>query len=265
MMSGGVNPSLGNTVQLFSMTDAPLRSTTISWMASGMPRVEPHITRIEPLRPRGLRVRIHLDRGEPFEVTLEALERSRLGSGDELPASRRQRLLDADADVRVRDAALNLLSYRARTRRELQRRLRQKGFHHARIEPCLDRLHERGFLDDRAVAAAFIRDRLRHRPRGSVRLSSELREKGVAADVTEQVIREIFEAEEVSDEILARDVAAGWVARQSEKVTVALANEERGPEQRTAQRRLYGYMARRGFRGEALRSALEEARKLAGG
>ena len=71
----------------------------------------PLITRIEPLRPRGLRVRIHLNGEESLEVTLEALEFSRLGVGDTLTSSTRGHLLNADADVRIRQAALNLLSY----------------------------------------------------------------------------------------------------------------------------------------------------------
>ena len=91
------------------------------------------------------------------EVTLEALERARLGVGDDLPSPRRHHLLNDDQDIRVRDAALNLISYRARTRRELRRRLIQKGFRPARIDPCLDRLTERGFIDDEAVAAAAAR------------------------------------------------------------------------------------------------------------
>ena len=43
---------------------------------------DPLITRIQPLKPRGLKVLVHVDLGEPFEITLEAIERSRLGVGD---------------------------------------------------------------------------------------------------------------------------------------------------------------------------------------
>ena len=88
---------------------------------------DPRIVRLEPLRPRGLRLRVHLDRGDPLEeVALEALERLGLGVGDALPAKHRHLLLDADAEVKVREAALNLLSYRARTRTELKRKLKIK-------------------------------------------------------------------------------------------------------------------------------------------
>lgn len=223
----------------------------------------PVITRVQPRRPRGLVVVVHLDEGEPFEVTLEALERSRLGVGDALPPARRTRLLDEDADIRVRDAALNLISYRARTRVELQRRLRKKGFQPERIEPCLRRLEEKGFLDDGAVAAAFIRDRLRHRPRGRAALTSELRAKGVAGDLVGQTIDRVFEDEGTSDAALARSVAEMWVARQSSSLLTALSLDGHAPERDKARRRLMGYLSRRGFRGEALGIGMTHATETA--
>lgn len=225
--------------------------------------VPPLITRVEPLRPRGLKVNVHLDRGEPFELMLETLERARLGVGDEVPATRYQQLLNDDADIRVRDAALNLISYRARTRAELRRRLRQKGFPPARIDPCLDRLQDRGFIDDGAVAAAFVRDRLLHRPRGRAALSSELRAKGVAGDVATTTIDQVFDAQETTDTDLARSVAAGWVARQNSSTLQALASTGRSSERDKAQRRLAGYLARRGFRGEAMGEGRRHAVELA--
>lgn len=229
-----------------------------------MPKgAEPLVTRIEPLKPRGLRVLVHLDRGEPLEITLEALERSRLGVGDPLPSNRRHHLLDADADVRVRDAALHLISHRARTRAELRRRLQQKGFRPARIDPCLDRLQEKGLIDDAAVAAAFVRDRLRHRPRGRARLVSELRAKGLSTDLADEAVDRVFEDEEVSDADLSLEVVERWVSRQGPSLLAALASRESAPERDRARRRLAGYLGRRGFRGDALREAMEQAVRLA--
>jgi len=218
----------------------------------------PLITKIEPLRPRGLRVLVHMESGEPFEVTLEALERNRLGVGDTLPPDARRELLEADAEVRVRDAALNLLSYRARTRRELKTRLRQKGFTTARIDACLDRLEQRGLLDDSAVAAAFVRDRLLHRPRGKARLATELRAKGLDPDMAFETIDRVFDAEGASDTALAIEAAEGWLRRQGAGLVAALGGEP-GPERDKARRRLHGYLSRRGFRGDALADAMERA------
>ncbi|MEC9354739.1 MAG: regulatory protein RecX [Gemmatimonadota bacterium] len=218
----------------------------------------PLITRIQSLRPRGLKVLIHTDCDEPFEVTLEALERNRLGVGDPLPEARRHLLLNDDADVRVREAALNLLSYRMRTRSELKRRLRQKDFRPARIDLCLDQLEAKGFLNDEAAAAAFIRDRLRHRPRGKARLSSELRSKGLDADTVNRVINDVFENEGTDDLLLARQVAEGWLRRQNQDTVKTLADTAHSQSREKVRRRLYGHLTRRGFRGDALRTAIEE-------
>jgi regulatory protein len=225
---------------------------------------DPRIARIQPLRPRGLKVLLHLDPGEPLEITLEALERSRLSVGDTLSRQRRHHLLSTDADVRVRDAALHLVSYRARTRAELARRLREKGFPPERIAPCLDRLAEKGLIDDAAVAAAFVRDRLRHRPRGKVRLSSELRAKGVSGDLVRATIDRVFEDEETTDRDLAIEVAERWVARQGQKTLQALVSEDRSTERERARRRLEGYLVRRGFSGDARRAGAAHAKTLAG-
>jgi regulatory protein len=224
----------------------------------------PYITRVKPLGPRSLKVMVHLDRGDPFEVMLEALERNRLGVGDDLPPDRQHNLINDDQDIRVRDAAFNLISYSARTRAELKRRLRQKGYRPARIDVCLDRLQEKGFIDDEAVAAAFVRDRLRHRPRGRAALTSELRTKGVPGDLAAQTIDRVFRAEETDDPDLARSVATKWARRQNEGVLAALASDDRSPEKDKARRRLMGYLSRRGFRGESMgvgvSVAIEEAR-----
>jgi regulatory protein len=222
---------------------------------------EPIITRLEPLR--GLRARVHLDRGEPFEVALEALERMGLGIGDPLPSNVRHHLLDADAEARIRDAALDLLSHRARTRAELRRKLIGKGFRPARVDPCLARLEERGLLDDAAVAASFVRDRIRHRPRGRRRLAQELRAKGIPDTLAAAVVDRVIEDEALDEAKLARRVVEGWVTRQGPRARQALASANDSPEREKARRRLYQYLARRGFAGPVLSAALEHGRHLA--
>jgi regulatory protein len=225
---------------------------------------EPHLLRVESLPPKGLRVLLHLDRGDPLEVSLEAFELSRLGVGDALSGDARAGLLDLDADVRVREIALGLLAHRARTRQELAGKLRRKGFGRDRIHACLGRLEERGLLNDAAVAAALVRDRLRHRPRGEARMVSELRSKGIEQAVAAETIARVFADEEVDDAALAREAASAWLGRQGAAVQRAL-GDLRSPDRDKARRRLYGYLARRGFRGDALTHAMDHVERLARG
>jgi len=242
-------------------------------MSSAVPEQE--ITRLEPRGPKGLKVRVHLDPPDPpaedgaapddaspalLTVALEAVERLKLGVGDLLGPELRRKLLAADADVRVRDAALNLLSYRARTRTELFRKLRKKDFGTARVDRCLDRLEERGLLDDAEVAAAHVRDRLRLKPRGRAKLRSELRAKGVAAATADSVVDEVLDRADTDDRTLAARVAERWVERQSDDLLRALVERDDRDTHQKARRRLYGYLGRRGFRGGAISRGMDVAR-----
>jgi regulatory protein len=141
----------------------------------------------------------------------------------------------------------------------LETRLRRKGFTAARIRPCLDALEGQGLLDDGAVAAALVRDRLRHRPRGRSALVSELRSKGIDAELASEAIERVYGDEDVTDASLAKEAAESWLARQGTATLEALASSGHAPERDKARRRVYGYLARRGFRGDALTDALEHA------
>jgi len=217
------------------------------------------ITRLEPLKPRGLRLRIHLDDGASLEVALEALERLHLGAGDVLAAGARRRLEEEDLRWRLREAALHLLSYRARSRAELRQRLRKKGFAFREIDECLDDLEERGLLDDEAMAAAFVRDRLRHRPRGRGRLVSELRDRGVSPDLAARVVERVLGDSGRTEHDLAHEVVEKWLRSQNPQALADLRRPPGHTRRERVRRRLYAYLARRGFRSDALRAAVAHA------
>jgi len=192
------------------------------------------------------------------------LGRTGLRAGDPLDEGERARLLDADLSWRAREAALDLLTLRARSRRELEQRLRRKGFSPGVVNPCLDELAAKGIVDDQAFARSFVRDRLRLRPRGKGLLERELRGKGVDGETGARAVEEVFGSEEVHEDVLAREAALGWLRRQAPEARRALALHGRAPERERARRRLHGFLARRGFRGEAalagVQAAEEEAR-----
>ena len=74
-----------------------------------------------------------------------------------------------------------------------------------------------------------------------------------------------FKDKEVDDRSLAHEVTEGWLRRQGLEALQVLACETRTAEHEKARRRLYGHLMRRGFRGDALREAMDEVRTLAEG
>lgn len=223
-----------------------------------LPAAAPRITTFR--LKKGGRVEVVLDDGRTLEIALVVMESEYLSVGDPVDPQLEARLAEATLQARARTAALSLLSFRARSRRELADRLRRKEFPAAAVERCLDDLEAAGWIDDPAFARALVRDRLRLRPRGPGRMTQELRSKGVSEEVARDAVRAVFDDEEVSVAELALEVARGWVRRQSPATRAVLCAADFSPEREKVQRRLYAFLARRGFTGTIARRALDVIR-----
>ncbi len=145
----------------------------------------------------------------------------------------------ADPVAAARQRALRLLNQRAYT----VGKLRDVLLRHHPPEPVasvLDELVARGYLDDEAYAADFVR--LHARERGARRLAADLRRRKVDPAV---IRRAIAEAERPDES----DAATALLRR--------LSHRYRGLEPRVARRRALGMLARRGFDLDAARRATE--------
>lgn len=203
------------------------------------------ITAIQPQKLRADRVNVHVDGEFRLALAAELVATEHLHVGDEVDEARLAALGAKDGGWKARDAALSLLSHRARSAAELQRRLKRKGFEAETAEQTVERLGELGMVDDTAFAESFVRDRVRMRPHGRRRLKAELRAKGVDDATARAAIDEVMEREETTEVDLARTAAARWKPRP-------------GEEPARARNRLQGFLARRGFGGEAVRTVVRE-------
>lgn len=204
------------------------------------------VTRLEPVGSRGERLRVHLDGELRCEVTAAIAGRLDLVEGRELSAGEVESLLAEARRREALDAALEYLSHRSRSRREVERRLERKGFEAEAIAHALRRCKELDYLDDRAFAAEHARDRVRLKPRGALRIKQELRKKGVSEADAEAGIEDAFREEGVTErELLERAARKRWRSRRSE-------------DPRVVRRRLWSYLRRRGFRTSEIREVVEE-------
>jgi regulatory protein len=146
-------------------------------------------------------------------------------------------------EERARETALRMLAVRQRTAAELRQRLARKDYPADIAERCVTDLIERGLVDDGEFAASFARDRVRLRPKGKRRIVQELRARGVSAGDAESAVDDALESEGTSEVELARRAATKWSPRS-------------GEDPRRARARLYAYLGRRGFSGEAIRAAV---------
>jgi len=86
-------------------------------------------------------------------------------------------------------AALDLLARRDHFRRELAEKLRLRKCPEDEIEAALDRCREIGLIDDERVGTRFVEVRAASRGWGPHRLAAELRQRGVAFELAEELAK----------------------------------------------------------------------------
>lgn len=146
----------------------------------------------------------------------------------------------------VRSQALRLIKFRPRTEAELRQRLTRKGCRGEEIEAVLAEFRQKGLLDDAKFARLFVAQSVLSKPVGQRKLLFQLRTKGVAPELAEAAVSSGTQAEEEVE--TARRLAAGRLARM------------KGLERAAAERRLFGFLSRRGFSGEVVYKVVRELR-----
>ena len=105
----------------------------------------------------------------------------------------------------TKEKALNLLEYRAHSRRELFDKLKRFA-NIDTVNEVLDMLEDGGLIDDRAYAFQYAHDLMEMKLLGPQRLKMELSRKGIDDDTAEEAIfaaeEEIGTAEERLDRII---------------------------------------------------------------
>lgn len=137
--------------------------------------------------------------------------------------------------VHAQDAALRMLSTSRRSRRDLEQRLRRREQDPTVIGDALGRLEAIGLLDDDEFARAEAAAQLRNASRSSGAVTRRLRQRGISADVAQAAVAEAVDREAVDD-------AARCEAAAEKRVRLL-----RGLDRQAAQRRLTGFLMRRGF------------------
>ena len=177
-------------------------------------------------------------------VSLDILERLRLAVGGELSPELAARIGEEAAALGAYDRALNMLAFQARSARDLRRRLVQKGEDPAHVDTAIERLVANGLLDDASFARQFARSRVAGQGASKRRLQQDLFKRGVGREVADEAIAEVLTDEGVDEgEVVER------VARKKARSLAKL-------DAPTRRRRLYAFLARRGYEADAIRRAM---------
>lgn len=203
------------------------------------------ITKLEIQKRNKERVNVYLDDQFAFGVMLSvALE---LKKDQFLSDADIERLQQQDDRHKAYQRALNYLSFRARSRVEIERYLRDKKYEPDVIAATVERLAGEGLVDDTAFAQSWVNNRERLKPKGARALRYELRQKGLSDTAIENALEEIDESE------------MAWRAIEKKLRQWQRFDEE------SFKRKAMGFLSRRGFPYEVTRETVERAWQMTAG
>ena len=161
------------------------------------------IERIEAAGGQRGRVLVYLTDGACLKITEQELLDFGLRGGDELDEPTLSRLKEAAGVSNVKARAADLIGKRAMSRRELERKLRDKGAPETEAQYAAEWLEAIGAIDDAAYAAALVRH---HGAQGYGPgwIREKLREKGISRDLWEEALEQLPPPEEHIDRWLER-------------------------------------------------------------
>jgi regulatory protein len=140
--------------------------------------------------------------------------------------------------------ALNLLGYRARSEGEMRERLGRYGYAPETVEAIIGRLGELAYLDDEEFARQKAREKAkRYGPR---RVSADLMKSGVGRELASRAVEEEFEGRS-----------------ELEDARSAASRRYNGEGSEAEARRVYGFLARRGYSAGVCAEVAKEHRGTA--
>lgn len=142
--------------------------------------------------------------------------------------------------------ALNYLSRRPRSEKEVKDNLKKKKASDSQIEQILSTLRQQKFVNDYEFALWWIQQRRQFRPKGQRALEFELRQKGISEEVIKQLKHEDTNETSETENALVRLLIQKRIGKYE------------GMTKNETFQRLGGFLARRGFDLDIIKACIDE-------
>lgn len=200
------------------------------------------ITSIKAQKRKQDRVSIYIDDQFSFGLSQDISYKFHLTVGMEITDEFINEILMKEEERKVLDSALNFLSYRARSEKELYTRLTQKEYPNDFIIKAISYCKEYGYINDKEFALSFIRDKTNLNKYGPKKLRYELYKKGVS----QNIIDEVLVPDKDSEYEMALDLGLKKIGRYK--------NDDKD----AIYRKLGGFLQRKGYSHDIVYKVLRE-------
>jgi regulatory protein len=205
------------------------------------------ITAIEPQKKYPDRKNLIADGKFLLGISVDVLIQFGLRSGDQINENTISKIRAAEELLQAKKKALDYLSRRMQSEKELSIKLRMKGFSDETIGRLLDDFRTAGYLNDTQFAVAYIADCLQKRPMGRRALFQRLRLKGIDREIINNVLTTALESDK--EETIA-------LAAARKKLRVSRSQFEKLDSNKRKQK-LAQFLTQRGFEWEIVGHVIE--------
>ena len=176
------------------------------------------------------RITVVLEDETEIRSSLAVVTDLRLFAGKELDEAALRELRRLSRRALARDRALEFLSRRPMSCRELRDKLIEKGEDESDADACVQWLLEQGFLDDERYAAMVVRH-YAAKNYGAARLRQELNRRGIPRELWDGALADAPEPDDKLDRFIAARLSDPTDKDQIRKVSNALFRRGYGWEQ----------------------------------
>jgi regulatory protein len=204
----------------------------------------PRITRIIEQKRQASRRSVYLDGRFAFGCSLNVVAKFRLREGMELSEAQVEAIRRGEVRQECLDQALAYLGQRLHSQAELRRKLMRREYGEDVVSAVMEDLSRLGYVDDERFAKTKALSAARHKQHGRRRAMAELLRSGVAAQVAERALDDVYAQLDGSELAL--------------KLAMKQAPRLRRLQPHIARRRLAAMLQRRGFDYDAIKPVIDQ-------
>lgn len=201
------------------------------------------ITKIKTVGAKHDMLSVYVDNKVCFTVHKKDLEPYDLAVEDVITEDTIKYIKDVVAINSAKFNALNFISYKYRTEKEVKQKLISMGYDIETVDSAVSEISSLGYINDKLYAQKYIFDRSKLNPISKKLLRYNLILKGLSKELAEECIEEFAEDE--------NSVAFSLLEKKFSKLDI---NEEK------TFKKLYSYLKNRGFDHETIMKAVNEAK-----
>lgn len=201
------------------------------------------ITEISVQKKNKNRCNIYIDNIFAFGVSNELIYKENLKVGMIIDEEKLKKIAYEENLINCKETALKIIERSYKTKKEMEKRLLEKGYNLEEINETLKFLERYNFINDESYTKAFIKDKTK--TQGKQKIKYALKNKGVSEEIIEEELSNLdMEREKENANILALKKYNVLIKRENDKYKI--------------KEKIIRFLISRGYNYEVAKDAVKE-------